>query len=135
MYKIEVRVTFKSGHRTGGHKKCRNPHGEAYTAIFIFEGNKLDKSDMLIDFGPIKTKIKKWINKNLDHAMLLNKKDVKLIKFFKENNYNVYKMDSNPTAEKIAELLYKKVKKDINPLLKKVGIIESFPKNRAWYFE
>src|SRR3990167_8479676 len=126
-YQIEVRVRFRYGHRLiepyiG---KCNNNHGEAGTAIIIFESNKLNDCDMVMDFGEVKNRIKYWINRNWDHTYI-HKSNDEVGKYFKGIGLRTYSLLSNPTAECMAKHLYTTIKNTISPLVKKVGIIESF---------
>ena len=136
MFQIEIKVRFRAAHRLlpPYEGKCNNLHGEGLTAIFIFESKILDKNGMVIDFGKIKNKIKNWIDKNVDHTYLCNQDDEFANKAFDEG-FKIYPINGNPTAENIAVLLWNKfhnsLPKDVK--LKKVGIVESFDDNIAWY--
>jgi len=132
-YQVEVRVRFRAGHRLIEPYKgpCNNPHGEGYTAICIFETDKLDECGMLVDFGKVKKKIKTWIDYNWDHSYICHSKDY-IGEYLKQKGFRVFEMSSNPTAENIAKLLYGIIKKFGLPI-KKVGIIESFEDSIGWY--
>ena len=134
-HSIEVKVTFRAGHRLmAPYKgKCNNPHGEGYTAIFLFSSPCLNDCDMVADFGEIKKQIKEWIDNNLDHSYMYKQGD-EVGEFLKAKGYKVYKMLDNPTAEKIAKLLYCMMKNKL-PKLQKVGVIESFDDSIAWFEE
>lgn len=135
MYKIEIRVLFRYGHRLlpPYFGKCNNPHGEGGTAIFIFESNKLKKTDMVEDFGRVKRKIKKWIDTNIDHSYIYKKED-KVGKYLKKHGFRVYEISVNPTAENIAKLLFWNIKKLFPGIsLDRVGVVESFNDSIAWY--
>jgi 6-pyruvoyltetrahydropterin/6-carboxytetrahydropterin synthase len=135
-YSVKVELRFRSGHRLlppyKGH--CNNPHGEGYTAILIFEKNKLDENGMVFDFGTIKRQIKNWIDENWDHAYIYNKKD-EVGEYLNKKGFKTFKLDTNPTAEHMAKYLYKIVKKNISKNIKQVGIIESFEDSIAYYSE
>jgi 6-pyruvoyltetrahydropterin/6-carboxytetrahydropterin synthase len=60
---------------------------------------------MVVDFGDINRVIKTWIDMELDHKMLLCKDDP-LLKILQDLNEPCFVMDSNPTAENIAKLIY-----------------------------
>lgn len=135
MYKIEVRINFRAGHRLSlpYEGKCNNVHGEGYTAICILEGEELNKSGMLIDFKTVKNQIKQWIDENWDHAYL-HKVNDKIGIFLRAKGMRTFAFSNNPTAEYMAEYLYNILKK-LNLPIKEVGIIESFEDSIAWYFE
>lgn len=137
MYQVEIKIQFRSGHRLmppyEGH--CNNLHGEGYTAICIFEKNKLDKNGMVFDFGVVKKKVRNWLLANWDHAYIHHYKD-EIGKFLKEKGMRTFDMPSNPTAENMANMLYNVIKTDLDiKEIKKVGIIESFDDSIAWYEE
>jgi 6-pyruvoyltetrahydropterin/6-carboxytetrahydropterin synthase len=132
-YLIQIFVDFRSGHRLMDYVGlCSNPHGEFYTATFIFKYNFLDKAAIAIDFGPIKQKIKKWIDENFDHSYLCREDDF-VGKFLKENNFRVYMLKENPSAEYLAKFLYNLVKEWNNNLIE-VHIQESKPDAIAKYY-
>jgi len=134
-YKIEIKVRFRAGHRLLSPYvgKCNNPHGEGYTAICIFEKDYLNECGMVMDFGEIKRKINSWIDENWDHAYICNSND-ELLPIFKALKFKVFELSNkNPSAEIMAEELFRIIKNKINPYIKKVGIIESFEDSIAWY--
>jgi len=106
MYKVTKVINFCYGHRLLNYKgKCRNLHGHnGKVEIELFSEN-LDKMGMVLDFAQIKNIIEEWIEENLDHKLLLSKDDP-FVKILRENNENVYVMETNPTAEAIAKLIY-----------------------------
>lgn len=138
MHQIEIKVRFRAGHRLmEPYKgKCNNPHGEGYTAILIFESDKLDMNGMVLDFGEAKRFVQGIVDTYYDHSFMFNSKDWRgdLINVFKKQDYKIYTMSGNPTAENIASDLYWRVK-GAYPQLKKVGIVESFDDSIAWYEE
>jgi 6-pyruvoyltetrahydropterin/6-carboxytetrahydropterin synthase len=60
---------------------------------------------MVIDFNDIKRAIKGWIDRELDHRMILRHDDP-LSAALKTLGEPVYLIDSNPTVERIARLLF-----------------------------
>ena len=135
MYSVEIKIKFRSGHRlmppyTG---KCLNPHGEGYTAIFIFSTESLDENGMVLDFGSIKEKLKTWIDDNFDHAYLHKNGDEVGI-FLKEKGFRTFEFQFNPTAENMARYFYNMAISKSLPITK-VGVVESFCDSVAWYEE
>lgn len=104
MYKVVKEVRWEAAHRLLGYEgKCANIHGHSYRAIFTFESNDLDEKGMVIDFTVLKEKIQGWIDKNWDHALILNCKDLLLNVIGTHRHFTI---DENPTAEKMAEFLF-----------------------------
>ena len=60
---------------------------------------------MVADFTDIKRAMKGWIDRELDHRMILRHDDP-LVASLQSLGEPVYVLDSNPTAERIARLLF-----------------------------
>ena len=58
-----------------------------------------------MDFSDVSTVIKTWIDVELDHKMLLDTEDP-LVSVPQDFNQPCYLMNSNPTAENIAKIIY-----------------------------
>lgn len=106
MYRVAKYIDFCYGHRLIKYEgKCRHLHGHNGRVQIEIEGDGLDSRGMLADFGDIKRIMKKWIDDNLDHRMILNREDPAL-DFFRESGEPHYVIDENPTAEALARLIY-----------------------------
>ncbi len=105
-YGVTRVIHFCYGHRLLDYAgKCRHPHGHNGKVEVAIASAKLDKLGMVMDFEEIKQKVQKWIDSELDHKMLLNKRDP-LVKILKDLGEPVVVMDDNPTAENIARLIF-----------------------------
>jgi 6-pyruvoyltetrahydropterin/6-carboxytetrahydropterin synthase len=60
---------------------------------------------MVMDFSDIKRAIKTWVDRELDHKMILRQDDP-LVPVLQGMREPVFTLDSNPTAERIARLIY-----------------------------
>ena len=60
---------------------------------------------MVIDFTALKSRIKGWIDRELDHRMILRNDDP-LVTALRELGEPVYVLESNPTVERIARLIF-----------------------------
>jgi 6-pyruvoyltetrahydropterin/6-carboxytetrahydropterin synthase len=67
--------------------------------------DSLDARNMVADFSDIKRLMKGWIDRELDHRMILRHDDP-LVAFLRSVGEPVYVLDSNPTVERIARLLF-----------------------------
>lgn len=106
MYQVTREIPFCYGHRLLNYKgKCKNLHGHNGLAVITIESQELDQLGMVTDFSDIKAVVSKWIDDNLDHRMILCKDDP-LVPLLSEVNEPLFLMESNPTAEKIAELIF-----------------------------
>jgi 6-pyruvoyltetrahydropterin/6-carboxytetrahydropterin synthase len=110
MFRVTREIEFCYGHRLLNYDgKCRHLHGHNGRAVITLEGPELDSRGMLVDFGEIKHKVQRWIDEVLDHNMLLCRDDP-LLPLLRECGERVFEMDSNPTAENIARLIYEHAK-------------------------
>jgi 6-pyruvoyltetrahydropterin/6-carboxytetrahydropterin synthase len=60
---------------------------------------------MVCDFSDIKRIVKGWIDREIDHKMLLRHDDP-LVAPLKDLGEPMYLLDSNPTVERIAKLIF-----------------------------
>ena len=106
MYTVTKEIHFFYGHRLLNYDgPCSHLHGHNGKVEVELAAEKLDHRGMVFDFSDIQRVIKSWIDKTLDHTMLLNKSDL-LVPIFHEKKERFYTMDTNPTAEAIARLIY-----------------------------
>ena len=106
MYSVTKRIEFCYGHRLLDYDgMCKHPHGHNAVAEIELRAESLDTRNMVADFGDIKRLVKGWVDRELDHRMILRHDDP-LVTSLRELGEPVYVVDSNPTAERIARLLY-----------------------------
>ncbi|MEA3307246.1 MAG: 6-carboxytetrahydropterin synthase, partial [Elusimicrobiota bacterium] len=84
---------------------------------------ELNKEAMVIDFTLIGAKLKKWLNDNLDHKIILSKDDP-LVKTLKAEKQEYFITAKSPTAEVLAELIFKKTQEEF-PFVYKVKFWET----------
>jgi len=60
---------------------------------------------MVADFNDIKAHVKGWIDRELDHKMILRKDDP-LVPMLQSIGEPMFLLESNPTVERIARLIY-----------------------------
>ena len=106
MYSVTKRIDFCYGHRLVDHDgKCRHPHGHNAVVEIEVRSDTLDSRNMVRDFSEIKGAVKDWIDTELDHRMLLRHDDP-LVAALQQLGEPVYLLDSNPTVERIARLIF-----------------------------
>jgi len=109
MYTILVKDKFSSAHNLRNYNgKCENIHGHTFKVELYLEFEKLNNIGIAIDFKDVKKILKEELNL-LDHLYI---------------NQISYFDKINPTAENIAEFLYKKIVIKL-PELKEVFVWES----------
>jgi 6-pyruvoyltetrahydropterin/6-carboxytetrahydropterin synthase len=106
MYSVTKRVEFCYGHRLLDYDgPCRHPHGHNAVVEIEVSAPALDDQNMVIDFTVLKSRIKGWIDRELDHRMILRTDDP-LVAALRELGEPVYVLESNPTVERIARLIF-----------------------------
>ena len=106
MYSVTKTIDFCYGHRLLDYDGiCKHPHGHNGVAEIEVRTDTLDGRNMVCDFGDIKRVVKDWIDKEIDHRMLLRHDDP-LVKALQQLGEPMYLLDSNPTAERIARLIF-----------------------------
>jgi 6-pyruvoyltetrahydropterin/6-carboxytetrahydropterin synthase len=106
MYSVTKRIEFCYGHRLLDYQGvCQHPHGHNAVAEIEVRSDTLDARNMVVDFTDIKTVVKGWIDRELDHKMILRRDDP-LVTALQSLGEPMFVLDSNPTAERIARLIY-----------------------------
>jgi 6-pyruvoyltetrahydropterin/6-carboxytetrahydropterin synthase len=109
MYSVTKEIHFCYGHRLLGHRgKCRDLHGHNARAIIRLESESLDALGMVVDFKDIGDYVRSWLEAEIDHNMLLCRDDP-VLPLLEAAGERVFIMDSNPTAENLARLIYDRV--------------------------
>lgn len=99
-------IEWCAGHRVLGHLgKCKNLHGHAYVAEVTVQALALNELGMVIDFGILKSVYQTWIDEYFDHGFLFYYKDVEIRDLLLNTGTKYFEMQTNPTAENIAEFL------------------------------
>jgi 6-pyruvoyltetrahydropterin/6-carboxytetrahydropterin synthase len=105
-YQVTKTIEFSYGHRLLNHNgKCRYLHGHNGMLEVDIDAEELDSMGMVIDFSDVNAVVKKWVDENLDHRMILCGEDP-MLPAMKQAGEPVYVMEKNPTAENIAALIW-----------------------------
>ena len=106
MYSVTKRIDFCYGHRLLDYDGiCKHPHGHNAVVEIEVRTESLDLRDMVCDFSDIKRVVKGWIDRELDHKMILRRDDP-LLEPLRELGEPVFVVDHNPTVEQIAKLSF-----------------------------
>lgn len=107
--KIAKEFRWEMGHRLPDHfGKCKNVHGHSYKMLVELEGEPA-ASGMILDYYDLK-KIVKPIVEELDHAFMVNKKDIDIIQLLDKLNSKKVEIDFDSTVENICLFLLNKLK-------------------------
>jgi 6-pyruvoyltetrahydropterin/6-carboxytetrahydropterin synthase len=106
MFRVTREIDFCYGHRLLNYEgKCRYLHGHNGRAVIVIESEKLDSRGMVLDFSDIKHVVSEWIERNLDHRMILHRDDPAR-PMLEKLGEPMFLIDANPTAENIARLIF-----------------------------
>ena len=106
MYLVTKRIDFCCGHRLLDYDGiCKHPHGHNAVVEIDVRTDQLDNRNMVADFSDIKRIVKGWIDTELDHRMILRHDDP-LVGPLEALGEPVFKLESNPTVERIAKLIF-----------------------------
>ena len=106
MFRVSREIDFCYGHRLLNYQgKCRHLHGHNGRVRITFESAALDPRGMVLDFSEIKRSVRRWIDEQLDHRMVLHRDDP-AVPLLEQLGEPVHRMDVNPSAENIARLIF-----------------------------
>jgi 6-pyruvoyltetrahydropterin/6-carboxytetrahydropterin synthase len=112
MYSVTKRIDFCYGHRLLDYDGvCKHPHGHNAVAEIEVRTGELDNRNMVCDFSDIKRVVKGWVDSALDHKMILRHDDP-LVEPLQRLGEPVFILDSNPTVERIARLIFDFAKRE-----------------------
>ena len=106
MYRVSKSVSFCYGHRLLNYDgKCRHLHGHNARAVITLEGEVLDKCGMVRDFSEVKQLVWTWLDREIDHTLLLHEDDP-ILPLLQDAGERVKITAENPTAEIIARMIF-----------------------------
>jgi len=112
VYLVTKRIDFCYGHRLLDYDGvCKHPHGHNALVEVDVRTDSLDSRNMVADFADIKRFGRGWIDRELDHKMILRHEDP-LVKPLQQLGEPVYILESNPTVERIARLIFDKAREE-----------------------
>ena len=111
MIECTRRIRFCAGHRVWKHEsKCAWLHGHNYVAFFHAAAAELDELGRVIDFSVLAERLGGWIEEHWDHGFILHREDEEAkAAVGKVAGQRVFLLDSNPTAENLADYLLREV--------------------------
>lgn len=107
MYEVSREFEFSYTHRLWRYDgKCGNLHGHNGVVRVTLAQESLDESGLSVDFHQIKQTIESWVEENWDHKTILNSEDP-LLPILTKAGVKCVSVDSNPTSEQFARLIYR----------------------------
>ena len=117
LFRVSREIDFCYGHRLLNYSgKCRHLHGHNGRAVITIEAEQLDDRGMVLDISDIKRVVSGWIDENLDHRMILCREDP-VVPTFQQMGEPLFLLDTNPTAENIAKLIFEFTKEAGFPIV------------------
>ena len=108
MYSVTKRIDFCYGHRLLDYDGiCKHPHGHNATAEIEVRTGTLDNRNMVCDFSDIKRIVKGWIDASSITRCCCGT-TIRWWSRCRQLGEPVYLLDSNPTVERIAKLIFDK---------------------------
>jgi len=131
MYRVSKSVTFCYGHRLINYAgKCRHLHGHNARAEITLERDTLDDRGMVEDFSDLKQLVWEWLEREIDHTLLLHRDDP-VLPVLQAAGERVRITDGNPTAENIARMIFEYVSGQGYPVTE-VTVWETATSRATW---
>lgn len=106
MYRVARELAFCYGHRLLDHDgKERQLHGHNARVFLTLASAELDQLGMVMDFMHLKQVVGAWIDRTLDHTLLLQRSDP-LVPLLRQQGERIHVLDDPPTAHNIARLIH-----------------------------
>ncbi|WPR52829.1 6-carboxytetrahydropterin synthase [Streptomyces albidoflavus] len=104
MHSVTVRHNFETAHRLPHLPgKCESLHGHSWWAEITVTAPQL-ADGLVVEFGPFKQRIRRWIDDHLDHGVMLGPHDP-LVPLLRAHTTKVHQVPGWPTVENVAALL------------------------------
>jgi 6-pyruvoyltetrahydropterin/6-carboxytetrahydropterin synthase len=117
MFRVTKELSFCFGHRLMNYDgKCRQLHGHNAKAVVTVAANELDESGMVTDFSALRRHVGDWVDRTLDHKMILFKDDP-LVPVLRQMGDPVLAIDDHPTTENLAKLIFDYVEGEGYPVV------------------
>jgi len=117
MFRVTKELAFCFGHRLMNYNgKCRQLHGHNARAVVTVAAAELDELGMVADFSALRRHIGDWIDRTLDHKMVLHKDDP-LVPLLRAAGDPVLAIDDHPTTENLARFIFDHVEAEGYPVV------------------
>jgi 6-pyruvoyltetrahydropterin/6-carboxytetrahydropterin synthase len=106
MYLVTRTLHFCYGHRLLNYEgKCARLHGHNGRVDIEISSAKLNRQGMVMDFYEIQKALGEWLDRELDHRVILREGDP-LVDVLRKAGEPVVTLKGNPTAEVMAKLIF-----------------------------
>jgi 6-pyruvoyltetrahydropterin/6-carboxytetrahydropterin synthase len=117
MFRVTKELAFCFGHRLMNYDgKCRQLHGHNARAVVTVAAAELDDQGMVTDFSALRRHIGDWIDRTLDHKLVLHQDDP-LVPVLRGMGDPVLAIPDHPTTENLAKLIFEHVEREGYPVV------------------
>jgi 6-pyruvoyltetrahydropterin/6-carboxytetrahydropterin synthase len=117
MFRVTKELSFCFGHRLMNYDgKCRQLHGHNAKAVVTVAAPELDEQGMVADFSALRRHIGDWIDRTLDHKLVLHQDDP-LVPVLRDMGDPVLAIPDHPTTENLAKLIFEHVEREGYPVV------------------
>src|SRR3990167_1870467 len=117
MYSVTKRIDFCYGHRLLDYDGvCKHLHGHNAVAEIEVRTDVLDGRGMVVDFADVDRIVKGWIDREIDYKMILRHDDP-VVPLLSALGEPIYLVESNPTVERLARLIFEVAAERTRPCL------------------
>jgi 6-pyruvoyltetrahydropterin/6-carboxytetrahydropterin synthase len=96
--------------------KCRQLHGHNAKVVITVASPDLDDLGMVTDFSAMRRHIGDWIERTLDHRMILHKDDP-YVPILRGQGDPVVTLESHPSTENLAKFIFDFVESEGYPVV------------------
>lgn len=102
---VTVCHNFETAHRLPHIPgKCESLHGHSWWVEVTVSAPAPNKAGMVVEFGAFKKALRAWIDRNLDHGVMLGPDDP-LVPVLRKHKTKVHEVPGWPTVENVAAML------------------------------
>ncbi|MGW7708282.1 6-pyruvoyl trahydropterin synthase family protein [Streptomyces sp. NPDC054771] len=114
---VTIRHNFESGHRLPHLPgKCQSLHGHSWWAEVTAEAPTL-AGGLVVEFGPLKKALRRWIDEHLDHGLMLGPDDP-LLPVLAPYGMKIHQVPGWPTVEHVAALIARVAENSLQDLVR-----------------
>ncbi|MFG2404256.1 6-pyruvoyl tetrahydropterin synthase family protein [Streptomyces brevispora] len=118
-HSVSVKHNFETGHRLPHLPgKCQSLHGHSWWMEATVEAPALDNG-LVVEFGPFKKQLRRWIDEHLDHGLMLGPDD-ELLPLLSTYG-KVHQVPGWPTVENVAALIARVAQDALQDLVRAPG--------------
>lgn len=129
MHKIRIQLkSFSAAHRLRNYhtNKCCNLHGHNYDISVTLGAKQLNEFGFVMDFRRVKELCNDWVEKYWDHAVIVDEKDITLLKFLQKEQQKIFLLPNKhlTSVENLAKYAFMQLTKIIEQEDKQIKLLQ-----------